>query len=92
MKGTHLIIEGFVQGVGYRKFVRDIARKIGLVGFVRNMPDNSVEVLVVGPQEKILELVQECKKGPFLSDVKEVKATEVETKEEFNEFLIRHDF
>jgi acylphosphatase len=92
MKATHILVAGFVQGVGYRKFVRDVARKMELVGFVRNMPDNSVEVIVAGPAEKIKQLIELCKKGPFLSEVKEVRANEIETQEEFTEFLVRHDF
>ena len=92
MKVTHVIVRGFVQGVGYRKFVRDIARKMGLVGYVRNMPDNSVEILVTGEAEKVQKLLEECKKGPFLSNVKEVAASEIDSNEEFTEFAVRHDF
>lgn len=92
MKATHILVIGFVQGVGYRQFVRGVARKLGLVGFVRNMPDGSVEVMVAGPQEIIGELVGQCKKGPFLSEVKEVNVTEIDTPEEFSEFIVRHDF
>lgn len=89
---THLIVRGFVQGVGYRKFVRDNARKLGLVGYVRNMPDNSVEAMVAGDVEKVLQLVALCKKGPFLSEVKEVEVAEIESNETFDEFSIKHDF
>lgn len=92
MKYTQIIIRGFVQGVGYRKFVRDNARKMGLVGYVRNLSDNSVEVIVSGSKENIDRLILLCKKGPFLSEVKDVQIKETESNEEFSEFLVKHDF
>lgn len=91
MKICHLLIFGFVQGVGFRKFVEKEARKLGLVGWVRNLPEGTVEAEVAGPQEKVEQLIEECKKGPFLS---EVKAVEVEWEEkdfDYTEFVLRHD-
>lgn len=59
-----LRIEGSVQGVGYRFFVVDEARKLGLDGWVRNRSDGSVEALVSGPTKQVESLVAVCMRGP----------------------------
>ncbi|MDE1851131.1 MAG: acylphosphatase [Candidatus Micrarchaeota archaeon] len=48
-----LIVHGFVQGVGYRHFVRRVAEKNGIRGMVRNMDDGSVQVLAEGDGESL---------------------------------------
>ena len=86
---AHLLITGFVQGVGYRQFVKRQARRLDLTGWVRNLPDGSVEAIVSGPKEKIEELIKHCRKGPFLSEVHNVTISWDETGEEFEGFTIR---
>lgn len=66
---VHVLISGFVQGVGYRQFVKSNARKLGLTGYVTNLPDKRVEALFEGGEESIQEMIKLCKKGPFLSEV-----------------------
>jgi acylphosphatase len=58
---VRLIVHGIVQGVGYRDFVRSVAKKHGIVGSVRNVSDGSVEIVAVGDEESILELEKEIK-------------------------------
>lgn len=91
MKQVHILVTGFVQGVGYRKFVRHIAREEGLTGWVRNNPDGTVEALAVGDEEALEKLIEACKKGPFLSSVDNVHAEWEEPQEAFEEFSIRHE-
>lgn len=79
MKGALITITGFVQGVGYRQFVKQQARKLGLVGWVQNMPDHSVEAKVFGPLDLVQQLIAACQKGPFLSEVKEVHVEWIES-------------
>jgi acylphosphatase len=59
-----LRIEGGVQGVGYRFFARDEARKLGLDGWIRNRSDGSVEALVSGPTKSVESFVEICMRGP----------------------------
>lgn len=64
MSDLHVRVTGVVQGVGFRWFVREKARRLGLTGWVRNLPDGSVEVLASGDQGQIDLLVGELRKGP----------------------------
>lgn len=72
MKTAHLFISGSVQGVGYRYFVKSNARALGLHGWVRNVEDGGVEVVLQGDRNKIEEMVALCREGPFLADVKHI--------------------
>lgn len=91
IKSYHLRVYGFVQGVGYRKFVRKEALSLGLNGWVRNLPDNTVEIGVTGDEEKIKKLIEECKKGPFLSEVETIDVFKDEKVTPCKDFVIRHD-
>lgn len=64
MSELHVRVTGVVQGVGFRWFVREKARRLGLSGWVRNLADGSVEVAAAGDQGQIDLLVGELKKGP----------------------------
>jgi acylphosphatase len=71
---VHVFISGFVQGVGYRRFVRHHARKLKLTGWVKNTSDNRVEAVFAGSKEQLEAIIGIYKKGPFLSEVKDVAA------------------
>lgn len=58
------LVRGLVQGVGFRWFVRGEARTRGLTGWVRNLPDGSVEVVARGSQPLIAELETALARGP----------------------------
>ncbi len=82
MKQARVFISGFVQGVGFRQFVKRQALKIGLTGWVKNLPDNRVEAIFCGSKEKIEKMIAICEKGPFLSEVKDVNVVWEEDSEE----------
>lgn len=85
---AHILIFGFVQGVGFRQAVKRKARFLGLTGWVKNLPDNRVEALFSGPKDKIEEAILFCKKGPFLSEVKHVEVEWEEKSQVFLDFQI----
>lgn len=64
MSELHVRVTGVVQGVGFRWFVREKARRLGLAGWVRNLPDGSVEVAASGEEGQIELLRGELRKGP----------------------------
>lgn len=69
---AHVFISGFVQGVGFRHFIRKEAGKLGLWVSVQNLPDGRVEALLEGEKENIDKMIALCRKGPFLAEVEDV--------------------
>jgi acylphosphatase len=72
MRSVHLHITGRVQGVGYRAWAIETARRLGLRGWVRNRRDGSVELLVIGAQDALAAMIEACREGPFAARVAEV--------------------
>lgn len=64
MTDLHVRVSGVVQGVGFRWFVREQARRLGLAGWVRNLPDGSVEVAAEGEAKQIELFRTELQRGP----------------------------
>jgi acylphosphatase len=57
-------VQGFVQGVGFRVFVRSMAWRLNLKGYVRNMPDGTLRVVASGPRSSLEQLLAEIRRGP----------------------------
>jgi acylphosphatase len=57
-------VSGMVQGVGYRYFVRQLAQRLGIAGYVKNLRDGRVEVYAVGPPTVLASLRSELERGP----------------------------
>ena len=66
---VHVLVEGRVQGVGFRWFTRDAAAALGLSGWVRNLKDGRVELLARGPRPRLDELLARLWEGPPASTV-----------------------
>ena len=90
MKRLHAIVTGRVQGVYYRDFVREQARRLQVTGWVRNMPDGAVEVVAEGEEVALSQLEMLLEKGPPSARVEEVEATSDMPTGEFTDFVIRH--
>jgi acylphosphatase len=69
---ARVYVSGKVQGVFFRDATREKAEQLGLAGWVRNIPDGRVEMLLDGPSEKVREMVRWCKEGPSHADVEDV--------------------
>ena len=78
MIGRHYIIRGHVQGVGFRYFVARHARALGLVGWVRNLPDGSVAARAAGAASVLDAFELDLKQGPTMSRVDEVSVAPAE--------------
>lgn len=74
-------VNGRVQGVGFRYFVEQVAVKLGLTGYTRNLADGRVEVYAVGAPKRMAELAGYLWKGPRLSDVRGVEEMEAAVEE-----------
>jgi len=66
-------VTGAVQGVGFRWFVRERARRLGLAGYVRNLADGSVEVAASGDSQQVELLRAELQRGPSGARVKQLE-------------------
>ncbi|MHA1281052.1 MAG: acylphosphatase [Promethearchaeota archaeon] len=86
MERIKIKVFGYVQGVFFRYTTRKFARKLGLTGFVKNMPDGSVYIEAEGPKEDLLKLLEFAKKGPKHAKVERVEHEFLEYKGEFKGF------
>jgi acylphosphatase len=89
---ARLVFEGRVQGVFFRASTQRIARELSLDGWVRNLPDGTVEAVVEGPHERVDELVERLKREVEAAKVKRVREEWSEAEKEFNGFVVRGDF
>ena len=72
MHRSHVLIYGFVQGVGFRFAVQRAAGSRGVNGWVRNRPDGAVEAVFEGEPEDVAALVDFCRRGPRGAEVERV--------------------
>ncbi|MDT7942998.1 MAG: acylphosphatase [Dehalococcoidia bacterium] len=83
------IVRGRVQGVGFRDFVWRRARFLGLVGYVRNLPDGrSVEVVAEGQRDDLEQLLEFLRSGPPAARVEQVDVEWGEATDRFQRFVI----
>lgn len=82
-------VYGLVQGVGFREFVRRHAQALGLRGWVRNLPDGSVELEAEGPRSALDELVRLVRQGPRLAWVERVETEWLPATGERGSFHVR---
>lgn len=73
MTARRVLIEGRVQGVGYRDWMVREARRHGVSGWVRNRPDGRVEALVAGDAAAVAALLAACRRGPPLARVEALR-------------------
>lgn len=79
MQHLHVRISGRVQGVGFRWFVREEARRLGLSGWVTNLPDGAVEVFAGGEASSLERLRRALEVGPTGAGVVALEEVEGES-------------
>jgi acylphosphatase len=85
---AHVFVSGRVQGVGYRYCTGRQAQRLGVNGWVRNLPDGRVEAVFEGTRKLVEEIICWCYKGPSSAVVKDV-AVEYEEPEGLQGFETR---
>ena len=88
MVAVRLIVKGKVQRVGFRRYVLDLAQEMGLTGYVKNLQDGSVEVLVQGPEGSVSEFMKAVKSPPPPAVVREVLEEQVEPRQDVKAFKV----
>jgi acylphosphatase len=91
MRRVHVIVEGAVQGVGYRYTMRMVAREAGVTGWVRNRRDGSVEAEVEGEAAQVDEVLAWMAGGPPGSSVTSARVTEMAPTASESSFDVRQD-
>ncbi len=84
----HCFVSGLVQGVWYRASTQEQARKLQLTGWVRNLPDGRVEVMMCGDADKVSEMREWLKIGPPRAKVSDVTHEEVDWKDDLTDFEV----
>jgi acylphosphatase len=85
----HAIVRGRVQGVNFRASTVTQASRLGLLGWVRNQPDGSVEVLAEGPRPALEQLVAYLRRGPQGARVSAVEPVWQTATQTFRQFEVR---
>ena len=90
MQRLRIIVEGRVQGVGFRQFTVQQAAGLGITGWVRNLPDGRVEAVADGSPEALAAFLRLLERGPRLARVDKVTSTSSDlTQSEFISFEFR---
>ena len=83
------VISGRVQGVGFRWFTHDAARREGVTGWVRNLPDGRVEAHVEGDEDAVTRVERALRSGPPGARVQTVTADTEDATGAYKDFSIR---
>jgi acylphosphatase len=89
MKRVQLIVRGVVQGVGFRWSTEREAARLGVRGFVRNLPSDAVEIVAEGDAAAVERLIAWAKHGPPSAVVEDLEVRDEAPTGEFREFGIR---
>ncbi len=89
-KRWHILVSGIVQGVFYRATAVEVARSLGLKGWVRNLPDGRVEIVAEGDSDALNQLLAWCRRGPKMARVDEVRVEEVPMTGGLEGFVVRY--
>lgn len=90
MKALHLKVSGRVQGVAYRVSTQKVAQELGLVGWVKNLPDGRVEIWAEGPETALKQLRAWSQTGPRLARVDQIEEQETKARHQYHSFDITH--
>jgi acylphosphatase len=70
---AHVLVKGIVQGVSFRSSTKRMADSLGIKGWVKNLDSDKVEAVFEGPEDRIREIIEWCKRGPFSAKVENVE-------------------
>jgi acylphosphatase len=87
-KAVKIVIDGTVQGVFFRQFIKTEADKLSVKGLTRNLENGNVEVIAEGDKEALEKLIEICKKGPQFAQIRSLKVEERKYSGDFKEFKV----
>ena len=86
MKRLHIIVSGRVQGVGFRWATQKTARQLDVNGYVRNLPNGDVEIVVEGDEVAVDRMISWARHGPAFARVDSLKMDDLPGAAEYTEF------
>ena len=88
----HVRLSGRVQGVGFRHFTKQNAKRLNINGWVKNLQNGDVEAVFVGEEDNVNKMLEEMKKGPRSARVDDLSVDEDSNalEESFEGFGVRH--
>ena len=86
---ARIVVEGEVQGIGYRNFVRTRATMQGITGWVMNLDDGRVEAVLEGEKEVIERVIEICRKGPLYARVSNIYVKWEDKLDGYSSFTIK---
>ena len=89
---AHIYYGGRVQGVGFRYTVEAIAHRIGVLGFVKNLPDGRVELVCEGDKEKVDAVLEEIRSGDMGRHIQNADCRWEEPAGEFTDFTVEFHY
>ncbi|HKP87416.1 MAG TPA: acylphosphatase [Blastocatellia bacterium] len=90
MIARRFIVKGRVQGVGFRFFAIRAARRLGITGTVRNLPDGNVEAIAEGLPDAVADFRAELRRGPSYAHVTSVEETQVQPTGRYTGFDVNY--
>jgi len=87
---AHVYISGYVTGVFFRHHTQQLAQRLGVSGWVRNLHDGRVEAVFEGEREQVEEMVKSCREGPPGARVTDVEVKWEKYQGEFSGFEIKY--
>ena len=88
LEAQHIIIEGLVQGVGFRFFTKTSAEKLKLTGWVRNLADGRVEAFIQGESMALDQMVEHLRRGPQRGRGEKLMNRKIGLQDNVNDFQI----
>lgn len=90
MQSYQILVKGNVQGVFYRAFARETARKLNITGTVKNMNNGDVEIIAQCSKETLSQFIKLLKSGPLGSNVSGINFREIATEKLYKDFNIAY--
>jgi acylphosphatase len=91
MTEMYCLINGKVQNVAYRVYAQDAANNLGVMGWIKNLPDGTVEIVAQGMPDQLKEFVEYLHEGSLLSTVESVSIDWRTSKVVYDDFSIKYD-
>ena len=90
LKRVHVFYTGRVQGVGFRASAEDAAKRLGVVGWVKNLRGGRVELVAEADEPILQQFLQAIQEGPMRNLIAQADVSWMNASETFNEFEIRY--